>query len=70
MTKGEQFLQELGLLMKKYNATIAFEVGDGSDTYGLYDEKMVCSVEDEDITITRSWCFDTSDLIKEDKDGR
>jgi hypothetical protein len=36
-----KFKQELKTLLEKYNASIFFEVGSGSDNYGLYDEDVV-----------------------------
>ena len=39
----QSFRAELKALLEKYNAYINFSVGPGSDTYGLYEEKMVIS---------------------------
>ena len=44
---NNQFLIELKDLLKKYNADISFSVGDGSDTHGLYDEKIVITINDK-----------------------
>lgn len=35
-----EFLQEFYDLLVKYSAYIDFSVGEGSDTHGLYDERM------------------------------
>lgn len=35
------FRKEFKALLEKYNASIDFSCSDGSDTYGIYDEKMV-----------------------------
>jgi len=40
MKKAKQFKKELKELLNKYDATIGFSVGEGSDTHGLYDEQM------------------------------
>ena len=40
MGKREEFLIKFAALLKEYNATILFSVGEGSDTHGLYDEHM------------------------------
>lgn len=42
-----KFLTELAELLEKYEASIGFSVSDCSDTYGLYDEQMYISVQDE-----------------------
>ena len=36
----EQFLAELAALLEKYDVSICFDVGEGSDTYGLHGEHM------------------------------
>jgi hypothetical protein len=41
MDQREQFLSELKALLEKYRVSIGFEVGECSDTFGLYDEKIV-----------------------------
>lgn len=62
MTKNEEFLSKLKALLKEYNATISFDVGEGSDTHGLYEEEMVISfqmpnfVEEEVLTVP-GWCI-------------
>ena len=40
-TKGVAFAAELKALLEKYNVTIMWTCGDGSDTHGIYDENMV-----------------------------
>lgn len=45
------FLVELQALLEKYKADISFSVSSGSDTHGLYDEKMVISIRPD----SKSW---------------
>lgn len=65
-TEVKVFKRELKNLLKKYNATIGFSVSDCSDTYGLYDEKIICSLRDfnneNEITLVNGWVLDKSDL--------
>jgi hypothetical protein len=35
---------ELKALLKRHNASIEFDCGEGSDTYGIYDERIVVTV--------------------------
>lgn len=39
----ENMLKELKALLEKYNITIGFSCGEGSDTHGIYDENMEIS---------------------------
>lgn len=39
--RAYSFKRELKALLEKYNASISFEVGPGSDTHGLYDEEIM-----------------------------
>ena len=66
---NNQFLKELSELLAKYNACISFSVGEGSDTHGLYNEKMIISRqpdpnswEDIDIKVVDGWVIDSSDF--------
>jgi hypothetical protein len=43
MDRNKEFLTKLASLLKEYDMTIGFEVGEHSDTYGLYDECMSIS---------------------------
>jgi hypothetical protein len=36
-----EFIRELGALLHKHDVTISWTCGDGSDTHGIYDERMV-----------------------------
>ena len=38
-----QFAQELAALLEKHDVVIEWECGEGFDTHGLYDERMVIS---------------------------
>jgi len=42
MDKSKEFKEELKTLLLKYNASIDFYVGDGSNIHGLFDEKSSC----------------------------
>ena len=64
-----QFLAELKALLSKYNASINFSVGSGSDTHGLYDEKMVVSIrpnpktfQEIDILEVHGWVIDAHEI--------
>lgn len=46
MSNINNFKMELKELLKKYNASISFSVGECSDTHGLYDEKMVLTINE------------------------
>lgn len=64
----KQFLIELKELLEKYNASINWTCGDGSDTYGIYDDKMYVDFRldkggYEEIDICNSWGFNARDLI-------
>jgi len=67
-----QFRKELRELLDKYNVTIAFSVGDCSDTHGLYEEKMVVfqtvpnSFKTEDWIVVNGWSIDKHDLKDEE----
>ena len=46
MTEKEKaFKSELAKLIIKYNASIGFDCGEGSDLYGVYDEEIIYSVD-------------------------
>lgn len=59
---NNQFLIELKDLLKKHNAHISFSVGECSDTHGLYDEKMVISIKNEDIFEIDGYGFSWYDM--------
>lgn len=56
------FKQELKQLLKKYNASIGFSCGGGSDTDGLYDEKIVINIDNKEITLCEGYAVGQSDL--------
>jgi hypothetical protein len=60
----EQFKKELKELLQKYNAHIAFEVGEGSDTFGLYGERIVvyCDDSKQIAVVSNGWDLSTGDL--------
>lgn len=57
------FLSELKALLTKYDASIGCELGEGSDTHGIYDEKIVISDKDgEPIYTSHGFHLDTSEI--------
>ena len=65
----EEFLKELKALMKKYNVSIGFSVGDCSDTHGLYDERLVIdhrikegSFKEETWLEVNGWWMNSTDI--------
>jgi len=64
----KEFKRELKDLLTKYNAFISFNVGDGSDTYGLYNERMTIEHRIGDsrnyVTLLEvdGWVIDKSDI--------
>lgn len=62
MNKSEQFKEELKALLLKYNASIDFSVGEGSDTYGLYDESITLSIEDTEVYSISGYGISAYDL--------
>lgn len=63
----EEFLQKLAALLAEYGATISFDVGKGSDTHGLYDEKMVIYRDEYEGAWleVNGWSIDSSDIQKQ-----
>lgn len=73
MSKLSDFRHELHALLAKYDAVLSFEVGEGSDTHGLYDERFTVSFFNQpegnhfkttgkEHTIAPGWSIDQSDL--------
>lgn len=64
MTSEEkQFKKELKELLEKYDATLEFYVGEGSDTHGLYDEEIVAWLGDHTrISLIDGYSVDSVDL--------
>jgi hypothetical protein len=62
------FKKELKALLIKYNATISANVGEGSDTHGIYDETVAFYMTDTETRKTigefevEGWGVDQSDL--------
>ena len=51
MTKQEKiegFKNKFSDLLHEYGAEISFDCADGSDTYGIYDPKIVVTIRDPD----------------------
>ena len=44
----KEFKNKFSDLLNEYGAEIAFDCADGSDTYGIYDPKIVVSIRDPD----------------------
>jgi len=62
MSKGKEFIDKLQGLLKEYNADISWGCGDGSDTYGIYDEEMSIEVEGKEVLCVDGNCIDASSL--------
>lgn len=61
--KQKEFLKELHKLLLKYDASIYWTCDDCSDTYGIYDEKMVIDMfGQKDIEFTNSNSIDKYDI--------
>ena len=58
----EEFLKEFKALWKKYDSSITFSVDESSDTYGLYDEKMVIESRNETWLEVSGWGIDYTDI--------
>ena len=73
MSKINEFQIELKALLAKYNATISANVGEGSDTHGIYDEHILVYLSDEkgrDIKGEEyridDWFIDSFNVIEEE----
>lgn len=62
LAEDSSFLGELKNLLEQYDASIAFDVGEGSDTYGLYDEAIVVMVGDREIYRVDGYGIDSTDI--------
>lgn len=64
MTESDikSFKEEFKTLLEKYNVTIGFSVSDCSDTYGLYDEKIVVYNDSNNIIEVQGWSIDYRDI--------
>jgi len=59
---SEEFLKELRELLKKYKADISFCLEDGSDTYGIFGERMSISINDNEVLSINGWSVSASDI--------
>ena len=61
-----EFRKELKVLLEKYNASIDFSCSDCSDTYGIYDAKMVACFNLSDrmiaFDLNTGWSVDKHDF--------
>jgi hypothetical protein len=60
--KVAEFKKELKELLAKYNASIDWDCGDGSDTYGIYGETMSIDVDGKTEKICDGWSIESADL--------
>ena len=65
--KIQEFKKKLRDLLLKYDAVISFDCGEGSDTHGLYGEKMVAifkqnGIADHEEVLTNEWSVSANDL--------
>lgn len=63
-----EFLKEFRALLLKHNVLISFDVSPCSDTYGLYDERIVLTkrpehgFKDVEWLSVEGWSIDASDV--------
>lgn len=48
MDRRNEFLNKLKALFEEYNASVGFECSSGSDLFGVYGEKIVFSIVEND----------------------
>jgi len=64
--KTNSFAADLKALLEKHNAEISFNVGDSSDTYGIYGEYISVDFNEDNttsaLTNEGSWAVSSSDL--------
>lgn len=41
----KEFLDKLDTLLKEYGASIMWQCGEGSDTYGIYDSHLIITID-------------------------
>jgi hypothetical protein len=58
----KNFKKELREVLEKYNATIEFACGQGSDTHGLYSEEMLVCFNKKDYSLSKGWVIYAEDL--------
>lgn len=62
--KIKEFKKELSELLKRYDVGIGFTCGTGSDTYGLYDDRIVIQENgtEKNIIEADGWWLSESDI--------
>ncbi len=55
MNDIQEFQTKLYKLLKEYKATISFECGDASDTYGIFDARMEVRIGKESFRLEDGW---------------
>lgn len=63
----KEFLTKLANLLDEYNVDIEFTCSEGSDTYGLYDDRIIVSerkTEDTILDTCNEWYLD-GNIIRE-----
>ena len=60
----KELLKDLKILLEKYDVSIGFDFGEGSDTHGIYEECIVVSSNktDENIFEIEGYFLSASDL--------
>ncbi len=59
---NDNFISELKGLLLKYNASIELDYADCSDTYGMYDVRMLVSVGNKTLVEVDGWSIEAEDL--------
>ena len=64
MNNKQEFIKDLKALLEKNNVYITFEVGESSDTHGLYNERLeLCNGEtNKPFLRVEGWVLTHSDL--------
>ena len=61
--KDKEFLEDLESLLRKHNVSICLYYDDASDTYGMYDERMVIlNNKEEELLSVPGYGMDASDI--------
>lgn len=48
---SKEFLMKLKFLLTAYNADISWSCGPCSDMHGIYDEKMIISIDNKEVFV-------------------
>ena len=74
--ENKMLITELQALLAKYNASIDFSVGSGSDTHGLYDEKVTITrrvtpntFKEVDVLCVAGWGINAYEIAQEMSEG-